>query len=41
MKTKTKIKAGSIALNHNQTRRLRVRTSIKAGVTPVDTAAGA
>jgi hypothetical protein len=32
MKTKTKIKAGGIALNHNQAvRGLRLRTKIKAG----------
>jgi hypothetical protein len=41
MKIKTKVKAGSLNFNHNQTRGLRVRTKIKAGVTPVDTAAGA
>jgi hypothetical protein len=39
MKIKSKVRAGT--MNHNQTRGLRVRTKIKAGVTPVDTAAGA
>jgi hypothetical protein len=42
MKIKTKIKAAGANLgNHNQTRGVRVRTKIKAGIiTPVDIAAG-
>jgi hypothetical protein len=39
MKIKSKVKAGSLNFNHNQTRGLRVRTKIKAGIiTPVDIA---
>jgi hypothetical protein len=41
MKISSKVRAGSITHNHNQTRGLRVRTKIKAGIiTPVDIAAG-
>jgi hypothetical protein len=39
MKIKSKVKAGSLNFNHNQTRGVRVRTKIKAGIiTPVDIA---
>jgi hypothetical protein len=32
MKTKTKIKAGGLgSINHNQTRRLRIKSGVKAG----------
>jgi hypothetical protein len=31
MKIKTKVKAGSITHNHNQTRRIRIKSGIKAG----------
>jgi hypothetical protein len=39
MKIKSKVKAGSLNFNHNQTRRIRIKSGIKAG-TPVDIAAG-
>jgi hypothetical protein len=31
MKIKTKVKAGSLNFNHNQTRRIRIKSGIKAG----------
>jgi hypothetical protein len=39
MRIKSRVRSGGIALNHNQTRGVRVRTKIKAGIiTPVDIA---
>jgi hypothetical protein len=32
MKTKTKIKAGGVQVNHNQTVRLRIKSGVKAGL---------
>jgi hypothetical protein len=42
MKVKTNVKAGAIALNHNQTmiRGLKVKTNVKAGTCPGDSGTG-